>query len=145
MPDWVEAGFSEYASRMPPECRLELREVAMARRGKNDSAARLMREEAGRLEAALPAGVRRVALEVGGKQWSTEQLSRELGNWLLEGRDVSLIVGGPDGIDPELSGSCEQKWSLSRLTLPHPLVRVVVAEQIYRAWSLLRGHPYHRG
>lgn len=145
MPAWVEAGYDEYASRLPGECRLELREIAMARRGKNDSPARLMRQEAERIETALPTGVRRVTLEVGGQQWSTEQLSRQLESWMMAGRDVALLIGGPDGLDPVLSASAEQKWSLSKLTLPHPLVRVVVAEQIYRAWSLMRGHPYHRG
>ena len=145
MPSWVTEGYGEYAGRLPAACQLELREIAMARRGRNDNTARLMRDEAVRIEAAIPAGVRRVALEVGGQQWSTEQFSGQLGRLLMDGRDVALLVGGPDGLDPELSASCEQHWSLSKLTMPHPLVRVVLAEQVYRAWSLLQGHPYHRG
>ncbi len=145
MPSWVDTGFHEYATRMPHECRLELRELAPARRGRNDSPARMMKEEAERIQAAMPPGVRTVALEVKGREWSTEDFSGQLDRWLGDGRDVAMLIGGPDGLDPELSASCDQHWSLSRLTMPHPLVRVVVAEQIYRAWSLLRGHPYHRG
>lgn len=145
VPDWVDAGYREYAGRLTSEVSLELREVALARRGRKDSSASLMRDEAKRMEAVIPRGVHRVALEVGGSAWSTEQLSDQLDRWLGGGRDVAVLIGGPDGLEPELSAACDQHWSLSRLTLPHPLVRVVVAEQLYRAWSLLRGHPYHRG
>lgn len=145
MPGWVETGYQEYATRLPHECQLELRELALAKRGRNDSPARMMKEEAERIRAAIPAGVRTVALEVTGREWSTEDFSGQLDRWLGEGRDVAMLIGGPDGLDPELSAACDQHWSLSKLTMPHPLVRVVVAEQIYRAWSLLRGHPYHRG
>ena len=104
-----------------------------------------MREEARRLETLIPAGVHRVALEVGGRAWSTEQLKDQLDRWLAGGRDVVMLIGGPDGLAEDLSRSCDQHWSLSPLTLPHPLVRVIVAEQLYRAWSMLRGHPYHGG
>ena len=145
MPGWVQEGFSEYAGRLPHECRLVLQQIPMARRNRGSSTAQLQREEAERMTAAIPAGTLRVALEVKGSEWSTEQLSGQLSRWMLDGRDVALLVGGPDGLEPSLSASCEQRWSLSRLTLPHPLVRVMVAEQVYRAWSLLRGHPYHRG
>lgn len=145
MPGWVQEGFSEYAGRLPHECRLVLHEIPMARRNRGSSTAQLQREEAERIASAIPAGTLRVALEVKGSEWSTEQLSVQLSRWMLDGRDVALLVGGPDGLEPSLSASCEQRWSLSRLTLPHPLVRVMVAEQVYRAWSLLRGHPYHRG
>lgn len=145
MPAWVSAGYEEYARRMPRECRLELREIAPGKRGHGGDGARNMRDEAGRIRAAVPKGARVVALEVGGARWSTEDLSARLGRWLGEGRDVALLVGGPDGLDPELSSEADDRWSLSPLTLPHPLVRVVVAEQLYRAWTLLSGHPYHRG
>ncbi len=145
MPAWVTAGYGEYANRMPRECRLELREVPLTRRGKNDDPARLRRDEAARLSAALPERARIIALEVHGQKWTTEQLAGRLGRWLGEGRDVALLVGGPDGLDPELSKRAEDLWSLSPLTLPHPLVRVVLAEQLYRAWTLHSGHPYHRG
>lgn len=145
VPGWVQAGFSEYAGRLTGEVSLDLREVPLARRSRGDSPASLMREEARRLETLIPAGVHRVALEVGGRAWSTEQLKDQLDRWLAGGRDVVMLIGGPDGLAEDLSRSCDQHWSLSPLTLPHPLVRVIVAEQLYRAWSMLRGHPYHRG
>lgn len=145
MPSWVTAGYEEYAKRLPRECRLELKEIPLARRSRTANAGNFRKEEAVRFAAALPAGVRRIALEVDGYEWSTEQLSGRLAAWLGDGRDVALLVGGPDGLDPELSRSCDERWSLSKLTLPHPLVRIIVAEQLYRAHSLLRGHPYHRG
>ncbi|HLR47374.1 MAG TPA: 23S rRNA (pseudouridine(1915)-N(3))-methyltransferase RlmH [Deinococcales bacterium] len=144
MPAWVAAGFGEYAGRLPRSCSLVLKEVTPARRRRGENPAGFKKVEASRIAAALPRGVHRVGLEVGGREHSTEQLSGRLAAWLGGGRDVALLVGGPDGLDPELSRSCDEHWSLSRLTLPHPLVRVIVAEQLYRAHSLLRGHPYHR-
>ena len=144
MPGWVEQGYREYARRLPPECALELREIPLAKRGRNADIERLRRREGEKMAAAVPKGAQTVALEVNGRPWSTEQLSERVGDWLAGGRDLALLVGGPDGIDPDLSRRAEQRWSLSPLTLPHPLVRVVVAEQLYRAWSLLNGHPYHR-
>lgn len=144
MPEWVNEGYREYARRLPPECALELREIPLGKRGKNADIQRLRQQEGEKMAAAIPKGAATVALEVKGKPWSTEQLSQQLGRWLADGRDLALLVGGPDGIDPDLSRRADQRWSLSPLTLPHPLVRVVVAEQLYRAWSLLNGHPYHR-
>ena len=94
--------------------------------------------------AAIPKGAYVIAMEVGGKNWSTEQLSQQLDNWLHGGCDVALLVGGPEGLAPACRARADQLWSLSPLTFPHPLVRVVLAEQLYRAWSLLKGHPYHR-
>jgi len=145
MPGWVEAGYGEYAKRLPAECALKLVEIPMAKRGKgNSDVAKLMTQEAERITAAIPRGARVVALEVGGKAWSTEQLAQRLEQWLGDGRDVALLVGGPDGLDPTLSKRADEQWSLSPLTLPHPLVRILLAEQIYRAWSILGNHPYHR-
>ncbi len=144
MPGWVDEGYQEYARRLPSECALQLHEIAAGKRGKNADIVRLTRQEGEKMAAAIPKGARVVALEVKGKPWSTEQLSARLEHWLGDGRDVALLVGGPEGIEPELSASADERWSLSPLTLPHPLVRIVVAEQIYRAWSLLKGHPYHR-
>jgi 23S rRNA (pseudouridine1915-N3)-methyltransferase len=144
MPGWVDEGYQEYARRLPPECTLQLHEIAAGKRGKNADIARLTRQEGEKMAAAIPKGARVVALEVKGKPWSTEQLSARMESWLGDGRDVALLVGGPEGIEPGLSASADERWSLSPLTLPHPLVRIVVAEQIYRAWSLLKGHPYHR-
>lgn len=144
MPGWVEDGYREYAQRMPAECSLNLVEVPLGKRGKGADIERLMRREADRMLTAVPAGALIVALEVGGRAWSTEQLSERLAGWMGEGRDVCLMVGGPEGLHPEVRARADQQWSLSPLTLPHPLVRVLLAEQIYRAHSILRGHPYHR-
>lgn len=144
MPGWVTQGYQEFAKRMPPECRLILHEIPAGKRGKNADVARLQRQEADKMAQAIPRGAHLVALEVHGQPWSTQQLAAQLEQWLAGGSDVALLVGGPEGIDPPLSRSARQHWSLSPLTLPHPLVRIVVAEQLYRAWSLLKGHPYHR-
>ncbi len=144
MPGWVDLGYSEYAKRLPPECGLTLHEIPAGKRGKNADIRRLTRQEGDKMAAAIPKGARVVALEVGGKAWSTEQLAARLDGWLGDGRDVALLVGGPEGLEPALSASADERWSLSPLTLPHPLVRIVLAEQLYRAWSILKGHPYHR-
>ena len=144
MPQWVEQGYREYATRMPPECSLKLTEVAAGRRTKGADLVRLRRQEGERLLAAVPAGARVIALEVNGRAIDTDTLSQHLARWLEEGRDAALLVGGPEGLDPACRQRADHAWSLSPLTLPHALVRVVVAEQIYRAWTLLKGHPYHR-
>lgn len=144
MPPWIQQGYEEFAKRLPAECTLRLVEIPAGRRGKNADIARILRDESRRQLAAVPKGARVIALEVRGKTWSTEQLSEELGGWLQHGRDVALLVGGPDGLDAEARAAAQQQWSLSALTLPHPLVRVLVAEQLYRAWSILQNHPYHR-
>ncbi|MBS1247465.1 MAG: uncharacterized protein H6R48_254 [Proteobacteria bacterium] len=144
MPEWVEKGYAEYAGRLPRECALNLVEIPAGQRGQNPDIARIVRAEGERLLAAAPSGSRRIALDERGQEWSTMELAERLSGWLREGRDVSLLVGGPDGLDATCRDRAERLWSLSRLTLPHPLVRVVVAEQLYRAWSLLHDHPYHR-
>jgi 23S rRNA (pseudouridine1915-N3)-methyltransferase len=145
MPAWVKAGFTGYAVRFPRECQLELLEIPAGKRGKQGVLERLLREEGERILAAVPKGARLMALDVNGRQWDTEQLAGELARWLQEGRDLALMIGGPDGLDSACRARAESAWSLSRLTLPHPLVRIIVAEQLYRAWSLLQQHPYHRG
>lgn len=144
MDAWVSEGYQEYAQRLPPECALNLIELPLAQRSKSIDTARVMRKEGEAILAKIPKGSRLIALDVRGAEWTTEQLSAELQNWMQDGRDVTLVVGGPDGLAPEVLAKCEGRWSLSRLTFPHPLVRVVLAEQIYRAWSILRNHPYHR-
>ncbi len=144
MPAWVESGYAEYARRLPAECALELVEIAPGRRGKGADVARLVRDEGERMLAAIPKGARVVSLEVTGRPWSTEQLAGRLGRWLGDGRDVALLVGGPEGLAPAAAANAEERWSLSPLTLPHPLVRIVVAEALYRAWSVTVNHPYHR-
>ncbi len=142
---WVDEGYREFARRLPPECALELVEIPAERRARNADIARLREREGERMLAALPRDARVIALEVGGRSWSTEQLAVELERWRGEGRDVALLVGGADGLAPDCLARADLSWSLSPLTLPHALVRVVVAEQVYRAWTIIRGHPYHRG
>lgn len=144
MPGWVTEGFQEYARRMPRELPLELTEIPMAHRGKNPDVQRLMQQEGDAVLAATGDRDRVIALEVGGRAWSTEKLAEQLENWQLEGRDVCFLVGGPDGLADSCRGRADQQWSLSPLTLPHPLVRILLAEQLYRAWSITRNHPYHR-
>ena len=144
MPAWVTQGFEEYARRLPADCALQLVEIPAGKRGKNADIARITRDEGERTLAAIPRGARVVALDVEGRAWRTEQLAGQLDDWRHDGRDVALLVGGPEGLAPACLARAEQRWSLSPLTLPHPLVRIVVAEQLYRAWSILQGHPYHR-
>ena len=144
MPAWVELGYKEYAHRMPAEARLELKEIAPGKRGKNADINRIVQDEGQRIKATIPKNNRIVVLDVKGKAWSTEQLADRLGEWMQSGQDISLLVGGPEGLSEECRSMADEKWSLSALTFPHPLVRVILAEQLYRAWSVLRNHPYHR-
>lgn len=144
MPEWVNEGYQEYAKRLPRECQLNLQEITPAKRGKSGNAKQWMEEEGERILTAIPNSHHVVSLDVKGKPWSTEQLSKQLAHWLADGRDVSLVVGGPDGLSDKCSQHADQKWSLSALTLPHPIVRIIMAEQLYRAWTVLQNHPYHR-
>lgn len=144
MPDWVQSGYREYATRLPRECTLNLIEIPAGKRYTHADFPRILRVEGERLLAAVPSGSRIIALDERGREWNTVELADQLTGWLREGRDLSLLVGGPDGLDTPCRDRAEQLWSLSRLTFPHPLVRIVVAEQLYRAWSLLHHHPYHR-
>ena len=144
MPAWVESGYQEYAQRMPPEVRVELKEVAAGKRGKNADVARILHEEGQRLQAAIARSAHIVALDVKGKAYSTEQLAVRMGEWMQSGQDVALLVGGPEGLSVECRDLAHEHWSLSALTFPHPLVRIIVAEQLYRAWTVLKNHPYHR-
>jgi len=145
MPAWVEAGYQDYARRLPPECALHLIEVEPLRRGKTGGPDLAREDEGLRLCKLIPKGAGVVALDGRGQGWSTQDLALQLQAWLGAGRDLALLVGGPDGLAPAALARADQCWSLSRLTFPHPLVRVILAEQIYRAWTLLKGHPYHRG
>ena len=144
MPRWVEDGWHEYAKRLPSELPLELVEIPLSTRGKYADVQRLIRQEGDAMLAKVQPGERIVTLEVHGKPWSTEQLAQELERWRLEARNVNLMVGGPEGLAPQVCERSEQRWSLSPLTLPHPLVRILLGEQIYRAWTVLNGHPYHK-
>lgn len=144
MPHWVNAGFDEYASRLPRHVRLVLHEIASEPRRRGRSVEPLKLKECERLLAALPKGAGLIVLDGQGATWSTEQLAERMRGWLSQGRDIALVVGGPDGLARECIDRADEVWSLSALTFPHPLVRIIVAEQLYRAWSLLDGHPYHR-
>lgn len=144
MPAWVEQGYAEYAKRLPADCALELVEIAPGHRAKNTSKEKAMQQEADALRKAIRPQDFVVALDVKGQPWSTEHLAQQLDGWRMQGGDVALLIGGPDGMTPELLSLARQRWSLSALTLPHPLVRVLLAEQLYRAWSILQGHPYHK-
>lgn len=143
MPRWVEDGWSEYARRMPRELTLELREIPLANRGKNADIERVRRTEGDALLKAAGSD-RRIALDGGGKAWSTETLAQRLESWMAEGRNCTFWIGGPDGLDTACLDAADDRWSLGPLTLPHPLVRVLLAEQLYRAWTITRNHPYHR-
>ena len=144
MPSWVVEGYREYTKRLPRECSLQLVEIPPAKRHKSLSAKQARQQEGQAILAALPKDCSVVALDVRGKPWSTETLAAQLDNWLVSGRDVALLVGGPDGLSDACLERADQRWSLSRLTYPHPLVRIVLAEQLYRAWTITTGHPYHR-
>ena len=140
----MNEGYAEYARRLGPELRLELAEIPLGRRGRSGDVATARAEEGRRMLAKVDSGMYACALDVGGRGLSTEALSQWLAARLADGRDVALLVGGPDGLDPACLARADLRWSLSPLTFPHGLVRIVVAEQIYRAASLLKGHPYHR-
>ena len=144
MPGWVSDAWHDYARRMPRELSLELREIPLQKRGKNADLARLKRDEGRALLAATSSGDHLVALDGRGKPWSTEQLAGHLETWMGQGSDACFLIGGPEGHDPDCLARTHQRWSLGALTLPHPLVRVVLAEQLYRAWTIINGHPYHR-
>ena len=144
MPAWVDAGFGEYAKRMPRECSLNLVEIDPVTRGKGVTTARACTIEGERLLKALPKGARVIALDVRGRAWDTEELARRLRLWMMDGKDLGLLVGGADGLSEDCLTRAEQRWSLSPLTFPHQLVRVMLAEQMYRAWTLIQRRPYHR-
>lgn len=144
MPSWVSQGVGEYSKRMPRELKVLWKELPLAPRGKSTNAQQLKEKEGEQILKAIPAGDRVIALDVSGKSLSTEKLAEQLSDWQMSGDNYSLLIGGPDG----LSGACldraERRWSLSELTLPHPLVRILLAEQLYRAWTITVNHPYHR-
>ena len=144
MPKWVEEGWYEYAKRLPSELALELVEIPLVTRRKNADVKRLIEQEGDAMLTKVLPGERIVTLEGTGKAWSSEQLASELDRWKLDARTVNLMIGGPEGLAPQVQARSEQQWSLSPLTLPHPLVRIVVGEQLYRACTILSGHPYHK-
>ncbi len=144
MPSWVQQGYDEYAKRLPKECELVLKEVMPGKRAKNSDVARIVRDEGIRMINAIPNKTHIVTLDVPGKPWTTKELSTALKRWMESGQNIALLIGGPEGLADSVKDLARETWSLSRLTFPHPLVRIVVAEQLYRAWSILNNHPYHR-
>ena len=144
MPAWVEAGFDEFARRMPRELQVHLVEVKAEPRTTGKTVEAMMAAEATRIEAALPARCRRVILDEHGADTTTKALAQRLEAWQGEGEDVALIAGGPDGLAPTLKANADERLRLSSLTLPHALVRPLLAEALYRAWTVLKNHPYHR-
>lgn len=144
MPDWITAGFNEYARRMPREARIELVEVKPEPRTTGKTTAQIMEAEAQRILAALPQNCLRIALDERGVQPATKQLAAQMQDWMRAGRDVAFVIGGADGLHESVRQAAQQTMALSSLTLPHAMVRVLLAEQLYRAHSLLHNHPYHR-
>jgi 23S rRNA (pseudouridine1915-N3)-methyltransferase len=141
MPAWVGAGFGEYAKRLSHVLPLQLVEIST----KTRDPARTVADEGAAILAAIPKGAHIVALDGGGKPWSSEQLADQLGRWRMQGKDLAFLIGGPDGLAADVLRRADQRWSLGPATLPHPLVRIIVAEQLYRAVTQLANHPYHRG
>ena len=143
VPDWAQTAWDDYAKRFPPELKLELRAVKTEPRG-SKTVETIYAAERERIEAAIAKGMRVVVLDERGTSLTTKALAARLANWQLEGDDVALVIGGPDGLDPALRAAAHERIRLSDLTLPHAMVRVLLAEQLYRAWSINAGHPYHR-
>jgi len=143
-PGWADDAWAEYARRFPPEMRLELKALKAEPRSGGKTAAQCMAAEAQRFEAACPKGARRVVLDEHGTRLSTARLADRLRAWRGDGRDVALLVGGPDGLDPALVAGADETLRLSDLTLAHAFARVLLAEALYRAWTVTEGHPYHR-
>jgi len=145
MPQWVDVACKEYARRLPPHCRFEIKEINAGKRTKGSDIARVLRDEGQRILAALPKDCYVIALERTGKSIDTTGMARQMRQWLSGGRDIAILIGGPEGLSDECLDRADAQWSLSALTMAHPVVRVVLAEQLYRAWSILENHPYHRG
>ena len=144
MPDWVDAAGNDFIKRLPAEIKINAILLPLIKRGKNPDIPRIVRDESRKILAAVPTGSQLVVLDVLGRTVTTMKLSTMLDTWLQQGQDVSIVIGGPDGVSDELLSQASVKLSLSALTFPHPLVRVILLEQIYRAWSILNNHPYHR-
>lgn len=144
LPEWQQAGIDDYARRFPRDWPLKLIELAPDKRSNGRTPEQVMADEAQRLRGALPRAARRVALDERGAAWSTRQLAEQMKRWQEDGRDTVFIIGGTDGLDPQLKQEADHRLQLSALTLPHGLVRVLLVEQLYRAVSIMNNHPYHR-
>lgn len=144
MPGWIDIAFAEYAKRMPPECRIQLKEIKPVERSGSKNPETVMVLERAKIEAVIPKGARIVVLDERGKDLTTLQLAQHLEQWRQDSRDVTFVIGGADGLDAGLKVSADMLIRVSSLTLPHGMVRVLLAEQLYRAWSITQNHPYHR-
>lgn len=143
-PAWILQGYEDYAKRLPPHCQLELVEIPAEKRTANADLKRIMEREGEKMLAAMKPGSHVIALDKGGKNWNSEQLAAEMKNWLQSGKNIELLVGGPEGLAPACFARANETWSLSPLTFPHLIVRLILAEQLYRAYSILQNTPYHR-
>ncbi len=143
-PGWADEAYEDFAKRFPPELKLELKAVKAEPRSSGKTAEQMMAAEATRIEAAIPKGARRIILDERGERRTSMQLAERLKLWMGEGRDAVLIIGGPDGLSPALKSTADETLRLSDLTLPHAFARVLLAEGLYRAWTVMTGHPYHR-
>ena len=143
-PAWISEGVQEYTRRMPSELKLLWREIPLSRRGKDISVQKVCAAEGKQILKSIPAGDKVIALDVEGRRLSTVKLAQQLESWQMSGDNYSIVIGGPDGLSSACLERAAQRWSLSDLTLPHPLVRVLLAEQLYRAWTITVNHPYHR-
>lgn len=143
MPDWAQTAYDDYAKRFPPDCRVEVKTVKTEPRG-SKTLDTLLSAERTRIEAAIPKGARVVALDERGTALTTVALAKHLREWQMGGDDVALVIGGPDGLDPAFKAAVHLRIRLSDMTLPHALARVLLIEQLYRAWSVNANHPYHR-
>lgn len=144
MPAWVEQGYKEYASRLSTTVQIELKEIPAAKRVRNSVIEKIKQDEGKRLLDAVPVGAKIIVLDEHGKSQTTKQLAVHLDDWIQMSQDVAILIGGADGLSAECIQRADYKWSLSAFTFPHPLVRIILVEQMYRAWTLLNNHPYHR-
>ena len=144
-PKWIEQAFQDYAERFPQNISLILKKIPAAKRNKQIYNNKLLQQEATAIIKSIPTNSITIALDIKGHAWSTEQLAKQLAKWQQHSNIINFLIGGPDGLAKECLQTAKQKWSLSALTLPHAMVKIIVAEQLYRAWSILSKHPYHRG
>ncbi|MCW8471917.1 23S rRNA (pseudouridine(1915)-N(3))-methyltransferase RlmH [Fluoribacter gormanii] len=144
MPDWVTQGSNEYAKRLNDGVQLKITEIPLIRRSKSSDLSRVLEKESVLIKEALPNNARIIALEIEGKSFSSEELACKISQLQQISSHLCFIIGGPEGLSQEILKLCDERWSLSKLTLPHPLVRIILLEALYRAWSIINNHPYHK-
>jgi len=144
MPDWVQQAYKEYTKRIGAGLQIDLVEISPEKRGKSSDVQRIMQKEAERMRQSVAKGYFVIALDKEGASWSTELLANKIAAWQQDGTNISILIGGPEGMTPELLQQADARISLSAMTFPHPVVRIILAEQLYRAYSILNHHPYHK-